>query len=617
MRRLTIAAAFLALLLVGQAYADDPIEVEIAAIDETPGQIIASIGVYDENGKPITDLTGANFKAALDRVSLPIVSARSGRADRVPASLLLLVDVSGSMQGEPINQARRSLLDFVDNTDSSDSIALLAFDTKVTLLQDYTTSHASLAEAINKLTPLGNTALYSAVIEATEKATTAPEARKLIILLSDGTATVGLDQRAASIAAAREAGIGIISIGLGAGIDRQYLTELTEASNGRFLDAPTPAALRQAYTDLAVAIRSQYTVTIDVPASVDRTVPGDLAITVSRGANSTTVTRSLDALAGALPPRLDLTIAGVTSGQSLESSVTVAPSRSGDAWVSVEYSIDNEIVHTVAGEPFGYEIDPLVLAGGNHVLEVRATDASGRQGEAQVAFSVPAIPGGSLSLPVGPLAAVAASVGLLGAIFLILRRRARNRPRSDFADRVRPWASRGNEPQAGPGADWNPEPPTLVAAVDEVLGRVVVMDESAISGGSLEGIREYAIGSAPLTLGSGRSCDVVIPDETQTIAAEEARIWINRGRLVYHKLTTLSAMATEGVTSGWQFLDSGEEIQLGRHRVLFQADVKPELEEVSAELPSKLPQEHGMALQDFWPSSLGGDDSSQLPVQSD
>ena len=108
MRRLTIAAAFLALLLVGQAYADDPIQVEIAAIDETPGQIIASIGVYDENGKPITDLTGANFKAALDKVSLPIVSARSGRANRVPASLLLLVDVSGSMQGKPINQARRA-----------------------------------------------------------------------------------------------------------------------------------------------------------------------------------------------------------------------------------------------------------------------------------------------------------------------------------------------------------------------------------------------------------------------------------------------------------------------------------------------------------------------------
>ncbi len=616
MRRLTIAAAFLALLLVGQAYADDPIQVEIAAIDETPGQIIASIGVYDENGKPITDLTGANFKAALDKVSLPIVSARSGRANRVPASLLLLVDVSGSMQGEPINQARRALLDFVDNTDSSDSIALLAFDTKVTLLQDYTTSHSSLAEAMSKLTPLGNTALYSAVIEATEKAATAPEARKLIILLSDGTATVGLDQRAASIAAAREAGIGIISIGLGAGIDRQYLTELTEASNGRFLDAPTPAALRQAYTDLAVAIRSQYTVTIDVPASVDRTVPGDLAITVSLGANSTTVTRSLDALAGALPPRLDLTIAGVTSGQSLESSVTVAPSQSGDAWVSVEYSIDSEVVHTAAGEPFGYEIDPLVLAGGNHVLEVKATDASGRQGEAQVAFVVPAIPGGSLSLPVGPLAAVAAIVSLLGAIFLILRRRARNRPRSDFADRVRPWASRGSEPQAGQAADWNPEPPAPVAAVDEVLGRVVVMDESAISGGSLEGIREYPIGSAPLTLGSGRTCDVVIPDETQTIAAEEARIWINRGRLVYHKLTTLSAMATEGVTSGWQFLDSGEEIQLGRHRVLFEADVKPELEDASAEAPIGSPQEHGMALHDLWPS-LGGDDSSQLPVQSD
>jgi serine/threonine protein kinase len=41
-----------------------------------------------------------------------------------------------------------------------------------------------------------------------------------------------------------------------------------------------------------------------------------------------------------------------------------------------------------------------------------------------------------------------------------------------------------------------------------------------------------------------------------------------KGRLVYHKLTTLSAMATEGVTSGWEFLQSGEEMRLGPYRIV-------------------------------------------------
>jgi hypothetical protein len=54
---------------------------------------------------------------------------------------------------------------------------------------------------------------------------------------------------------------------------------------------------------------------------------------------------------------------------------------------------------------------------------------------------------------------------------------------------------------------------------------------------------------------------------------EEARLWVQRGRLVYHKLTTLSAMATEGVTSGWLLLADGEEMHLGKYRLLYQAEV--------------------------------------------
>ena len=44
------------------------------------------------------------------------------------------------------------------------------------------------------------------------------------------------------------------------------------------------------------------------------------------------------------------------------------------------------------------------------------------------------------------------------------------------------------------------------------------------------------------------------------IAMEEARLWVQKGRLVYHKLTTLSAMATAGLTSGWLLLADGEEL---------------------------------------------------------
>jgi hypothetical protein len=119
--------------------------------------------------------------------------------------------------------------------------------------------------------------------------------------------------------------------------------------------------------------------------------------------------------------------------------------------------------------------------------------------------------------------------------------------------------------------------------VNQVRGRIVVMDEAAIREGDLTKITEYSISNAPLTLGAGATCDIQIVD-SDNIAMEEARLWVQKGRLVYHKLTTLSAMATEGVTSGWLLLADGEELHLGKYRLLFQAEVpasEPELEELA------------------------------------
>jgi hypothetical protein len=87
-----------------------------------------------------------------------------------------------------------------------------------------------------------------------------------------------------------------------------------------------------------------------------------------------------------------------------------------------------------------------------------------------------------------------------------------------------------------------------------------------------------------------------VGDAGGLIAAEEARVWVQRGRLVYHKLTTLSAMATEGVTAGWQFLEDGDEMRIGPYRLIFQAQHQEDVPEEVVQAPDRLPQEHGMAL---------------------
>jgi VWFA-related protein len=601
-----LLAAFVALTFAGTVLAADPVNIEIMAVEEQPGSMILTVSAVDENGQPFPGLDPSNFNAWINDTPL-IVKELHTETDREPASVLLLVDVSGSMAGERIQQAQLAINEFIGVLEPNDQVALMTFSSGVNLVQDFTSDHGALQAAVANFQLTNDTALYDGVIEAAAKMSQTQGGRKLIVLLSDGQANIGLEKRDASIAAARDAGIGFVSVGLGAGTDRQYLGELSKASGGALIEAATPPELRQAFTNLAFAIRSQYTLVTEVPRSIDRTVPGTLKVHVIHRADSAFAERSLDSLAGAVPPPFTMAIDGITPGEKHNGQVELIPTvQEGIEVAKVDYYLDDQLVSTAEGLG-NYTLDASQLENGSHVLKVVATDTQGREGEVQVPFLVPVLvaPSQGKSLPILPLLILALLLGVGFVLFRVLKKRFLVMSTPTYS-RVDNWASI-RTPGAGPRPEEWPEgddsahplsrPSTPPASTDQtVVGRVVIMDEAAVRGGELETIREFEMKSSPMTFGSGPNADMRVGDAGGTIAAEEARVWVQRGRLVYHKLTTLSAMATEGVTAGWQFLDDGDEMRVGPYRIIFQAQ-QPELSTADdAPLPDGLPQEHGMAL---------------------
>jgi VWFA-related protein len=614
LRYLPAVAALAFLLFALPAAAAEPVNVEIVTVEEQagqagqPGHLSVSITVVDGAGRAIGGLSTPNFRISLEGSQLVLDDVLSSASSRVPASVLLLVDVSGSMAGQPMTQAKAAMQEFVRNLDPSDQVAIMTFSNEVRLLQEFTADRAVLNQAITRLAPLGDTALYDGVLQAAAKIATVPGSRRMVVLLSDGLATANQGARNASIQAAGASGVSFVALGLGAGVDRQYLTELASASGGRFLDAPTPASLRQVYLDLASAIKSQYTLVVNsVPVSIDRTLPSKLTITANVATGAGTAERVLPPLAGATPPPIELALEGLADSQALKAATTVQPKApAGITFTQVQYVLDGNVVQVASAEPFGYSIDPATLAVGKHLLLVIATDARGRRGELQVSFSIAAPASPLIPVPRDVLLAIAAVLGALALLILILRKRRKQV--AGYAGRIKPWAGRVSD-APGPIEDW-PQPLAPAAPAQQpaaLRGRVVVMDEAAIRSGRLDVITEYEIGSTPLTFGTGAGCDIrVEDDENGRIAAEEARLWVRGDRLVYHKLTTLSAMATEGVTSGWQFLESGEDMRIGPYRIVFQLDAPVEEFEQASELPAEPleppqpPQEHGMALHEPW-----------------
>jgi VWFA-related protein len=111
-------------------------------------------------------------------------------AERVPVSLGIALDTSGSMAGQKIRSAEDALNRFVyDLLDRQDQMFLYRFSNVPVLLQDWTTDRELIARALNRISPNGGTAMYDAVAEAIPLAQRGENRKKALLVISDGNDT--------------------------------------------------------------------------------------------------------------------------------------------------------------------------------------------------------------------------------------------------------------------------------------------------------------------------------------------------------------------------------------------------------------------------------------------
>jgi VWFA-related protein len=599
-----------ALALAGTALSADPVALTVSGVQEQVGSMTVNITVTDDSGQEST-LTADDTSATLDGKALRVTSIEKTNYGRQPASIVLLVDVSGSMYGNPIEQARAAVREFIGQMEPDDRIALMSFSTGVTLLQDFTSDRSLLDAAAGRLTAFGDTALFDAVMAGVQQSNAAPDGGKLIVLLSDGVATENLGNRAASLAAAEEANASVIAVGLGPSVDVDYLRELTSRTGGRYVQAASAARLRTAYAEIAKSVVrryfSDYIMQVEVPPNVDRTVDGTLTIRAAVRGEEASSDLPLGPLEGAVPPPYTVRITGIGDGSTLSEAATagvVAPA--GREITSIEFLLDGQVMGSSLDPAATHALDPGTVEAGTHTFAVRTVDSKGGAGYGEVSFLVlpvvsppPPAEDGGASLPVLPLLALLAACGIVYMLYRMVRARLEQAPEyvtrsltPDAAERI----------QMAPHEEGAARPARIRAAaraqLSRIRGRVVVMRESAILAGDLHTTREYELGDAPLTIGTSPQADIVLEDDSGLIADEEARLWVQRGRVAFHRLTALSAMATAGVTPGWEFFDDGDELRIGPYRFVFKVEVNQA--EAQRDEPTlggmAAPQEHGMTL---------------------
>jgi Ca-activated chloride channel family protein len=146
-----------------------------------------TVTVRDGDGRLVTSLTQEDFNVAEAGTAQQITQFAR---DRVPISLALVLDVSDSMRGPRMDDARNALLTFAEDLlKPEDEAALLVFNHETRVLLGWTSDRARLREALEGVRPTGGTAIYDAVNSALPLFEDRRHPRAAMVLISDGADT--------------------------------------------------------------------------------------------------------------------------------------------------------------------------------------------------------------------------------------------------------------------------------------------------------------------------------------------------------------------------------------------------------------------------------------------
>ncbi len=149
--------------------------------------ISVSATVTDRRGRFVSDLDKDDFLVYEDGV--PQTLTHFSR-ERVPVSLGIVLDTSGSMEGERMAAARSALDRFLfDLLGADDEFFLYRFNYQPRLVHDWTNDPERVSRALGGIRPRGGTALYDAVADAVVMAEQGRHRKKAVVVISDGNDT--------------------------------------------------------------------------------------------------------------------------------------------------------------------------------------------------------------------------------------------------------------------------------------------------------------------------------------------------------------------------------------------------------------------------------------------
>lgn len=364
--------------------------VSILSIDDSQfPQLTLLLKVVDSLGRPVEGLTTDDLAVVEEGKPAEVVSVRDTINLKQSIAIVMVIDVSGSMAGQPLESAKAAAVNFVENLGPADQVAILSFADAVHSVLPFTDDVAAASDAIQGLQAGGATALYDAAYQGVQMAAQADSPERLVILLGDGNESgVSLAKPDDAFEAARANGAPIHTIALGAATEVPYFQQLSGLTGGIALGAPAPDQLASAWEELSELLRRQ------VELVVHSGVPGDGKshnLTVQATVGAAKAEDSATFTSHPVVPVLRLLGLAAAETIAAERHVSVEIEAQG-ATSSVSFRLDGELLKRLDEPPWKVTLTPQTLRAGDHHLEVEAVDESGVAGTLALDFQVAPLP---------------------------------------------------------------------------------------------------------------------------------------------------------------------------------------------------------------------------------
>jgi len=210
-----------------------------------PARTVALGGGGMAQGLALDVISGNQYahagRSSADHALIQLTASGMVAGRRSPLNLCLVIDRSGSMEGEPLEYVKRACGHVVDLLDQNDILSIVTFEERVDVVMPArrVMNKGLIKEHLNRIQPGNTTNIYDGIVAgASQVASVRSEGYiNRVVVLTDGEPTAGVKDYSSIVGCAAEQrtrGITTTALGFGPEYNEELLAGLARRGGGNY-----------------------------------------------------------------------------------------------------------------------------------------------------------------------------------------------------------------------------------------------------------------------------------------------------------------------------------------------------------------------------------------------